>query len=343
MPEQRLVRALRPWQLADAPRERLAGDVSRRQYFRIHVPTEEHDSSDPTVVGMVTPLTELHKMRDWVAVGRYLAGHGIAVPRVLCHDMNQGVLLIEDVGDCLLVEQTDPAVADGWTAEVLAQLARLELAAADEPSTTSPAHGRLLEEDRLRWELRRFRKVVAGAVAPLSDAELEHWKRGEDAIVAAFRAAPKSWMHRDLHGRNILLHHDRAVWIDFQDAMMGPWLYDLVSMVYDPYSALPEDRRQALIEGYLSLPQRIHAHVPAAVIEPLLALTTAQRLIHCAACYVWVHEHDGRDTYLQYLPFTLTELRRALDRCPAAAPLAEVMASRWDGVWHRWAADAVGV
>jgi hypothetical protein len=63
-----------------------------------------------------------------------------------------------------------------------------------------------------------------------------------------------------------------------------------------------------------------------------------QRLAHCAACYVWVADQLGNDTYLRYLPFTFTHLRAALAACAPAAPLSRVMASRWDTLASRAAA-----
>lgn len=337
MPEQQLALALRRWGLEGYPLARLAGDVSHRRYYRLTCPQVD----DGTAVVMVTPPGESAKMRDWIAVGEWLARHGVAVPRVLRRDLEDCVLLVTDAGDRLLTAVSDPAEAGRWYHAVLADLARLERAAQAEPPSTSPAHARRLEEQRIRWELRRFRKVVAAPVRDLSDAELQSWKDGEDAMVAALCGAPQVWMHRDLHARNLLLRGQRAWWIDFQDAMIGPWLYDLASLLCDPYAALPAARRDALRELYLSLPGRVHAGLSAAATERLFQVCTVQRLIHCVACYVWVCDQGGNDTYVRYLPFALESLRAAAEHCPAAAPLARVAESRWDGVRERWCGDAV--
>jgi hypothetical protein len=317
-----LAAALADWGLTDCPRTRLSGDVSPRQYHRLRL------GPGRSAVAMVTPTERAAQLADWLAVRAWLAGHGVPVPAVWRHHPASGVLLIEDVGDVLLTEVRPPA-AEEWYQRTLAHLARLEAAAADEPADRSPAHARRLEPERIRWELRRFRKVVAAPVAPLDDDELALWKLGEDRLTAALTGAPQVWMHRDLHARNLLVHDGAAVWIDFQDAMRGPWLYDVASLLLDPYAALSAERRARLLECYLALaPPR----ADAAELWPVVA---SQRLLHCVACYVWVADHVGNPAYLRYLPYALEQLRAALESCPAAEPLARVLAGRWAGMARR--------
>lgn len=323
--------ALADWALTDAPRTQLTGDVSPRQYYRLRLP------DGGTGVVMVTPAEKLPSLSDWLAIGDWLASHGLAVPRVLRRRVDLGVLLIEDGGDRLLTAVDDDATADGWYRDTLSRLADLERTAAGDTKTASPAHGRILTEERMRWELRRYRKVVAAPVTDLDDDELALWKRGEDQVVAALLAAPRVWMHRDLHARNLLIADDRAMWIDFQDAMMGPWQYDAVSLLFDPYAALDEARREALRAHYLACSTHTAGDGEA---DALWWLCAVQRLIHCVACYVFVCEHQANSAYVRYLPFALDRLREVMARCEAAEPLARVMAPRWAALAERWCAYA---
>jgi len=330
MPEGRLAAAMASWGLRVDTSQPLAGDVSHRRYFRL-----AGGALQGTAVAMVSPPSELQKMRDWVAIGQWLEARQVAVPRTLQVSEEQVVLLITDVGDALLCDEPAPLP---WTLQVVEDLARLEVAP---PSDQSPAHRRRLEPDRIRWELRRFRKVVAAAVEELSDPELAAWKAGEDALVAGLCGGRQVWMHRDLHSRNILVQSGRAWWIDFQDAMMGPWLYDLASLVFDPYAALDETARETVREHYLGLPGRACGAASRAEIERHWRQAAVQRLVHCVACYVWVYEHDERPLYLRYLPYAMARLREVMAACPAAAPLAEVMTTRWDALLDRWSDHAV--
>ncbi|HAZ63877.1 MAG TPA: hypothetical protein DCZ72_09765, partial [Armatimonadetes bacterium] len=211
---------------------------------------------------------------------------------------------------------------------------RLERAAAADEPAASPAHRRILTEERTHWELRRFRKVVAASVADLDNDELEGWKEGEDAVVRALADAPRVWMHRDLHARNVLVNGERSVWIDYQDAMLGPWLYDAVSLLFDPYAALSPARRERLRRHYLAVstpPDRETIDDDA-----LWWLCAVQRLVHCVACYVYVCEHNDNSAYLKYLPYAIEQLREAFERCSLAAPLGQIMASRWTLLADRW-------
>lgn len=323
-PEACLAAALRQWGLTGAEVRQLAGDVSHRRYYRI-----TGGGLARSAVAMVTPEDEWVKQFDWVSIVWWLDEQGVPVPRPLQHADDLPVLLIEDVGDRLLCDEPDPLP---WTLQVVEHLARLEVA---EPSI-SPPHHRRLEPSRIRWELRRFRKVVASAAGDLDDGELAAWKAGEDAMVAGLCGGRQVWMHRDLHSRNLLVQDGRVWWIDFQDAMMGPWLYDLVSLVYDPYAALARDARETIRDHYLALPGRACAGASSAEIERHWLQAAVQRLVHCVACYVWVFEHDGRPLYLKYLPYAMACLREVLAACPAAAPLAAVMESRWDSLADRW-------
>ncbi|NUP98452.1 MAG: phosphotransferase [Armatimonadetes bacterium] len=330
--ERQLAEALAAWGLAAQGGERLAGDVSHRRYYRL---TGLGPSS---VVAMVSPLEETNKMADWVLIGQHLAHHGVAVPATLRRYDPAAVLLISDVGDTLLTAVPAP---EACYQRVIEDLRRVELAAASEPSDCSPAHGRRLDEIRIRWELRRFRKVVAAPVRDLTDDELVTWKEAEDTLVRLLTGGPQSWMHRDLHARNLLLQEERIWWIDFQDAMIGPWLYDLASLLYDPYAALGPELRGRLRERYLSEVQRVHREVSASEIGCQWEAVAIQRLVHCVACYVWVAEHHGKDLYLKYLPYALARLRELIETAPLAGPLRRVLASRWEAIEARWSHDAV--
>ncbi|MCC7492573.1 MAG: phosphotransferase [Fimbriimonadaceae bacterium] len=329
MTDPRLEAALTRWGLQSAQLEPLVGDVGQRLYLRLRGGTLAG-----TAIAMLTPEAEAKKMHDWLAIGEWLRRHGVAVPAVLQAASDLQTLLITDVGDELLTQVTAEA-ATGCYRTVLADLARLEREAASEPPTTSPAHGRTLTPERIHFELRRLRKEVLQKVQPLSAAEMERWDHGEDTMVRALTSAPQVWMHRDLHARNLLRHDERIWWIDYQDAMIGPWLYDVASLLFDPYAALGDDVREALLAHYLQQPERTHAACPAAQIADLWATVAVQRLAHCVACYVvtWFNQQKG--LYLRYLPFAVKHLRRQLGDCPAAADLAAVLEPRWEALSAR--------
>jgi len=210
----------------------LGAEASTRRYARLVRP-HGHDVASAVLMVFApeTPAAEVERVRR---ATEELAALGLPVPALFAHDAEAGWILEEDLGDRTLAaaaaagEDTAPAYA-----EALALLGRLQ------PQRISTSPTPALDGTRLRREL-AFLACHLPLAAPRGlESECE-------ALAARCARAPTALCHRDYHARNLMLHEGRLRWIDHQDALVGPAVYDRVSLAYDPYVALDDATRDAL-------------------------------------------------------------------------------------------------
>lgn len=304
---------------APAAAEAVAGDASTRHYFRLRLP-------DRTVVLVhAPPATE--KSHAFVQIAGLLAGAEIRVPEVLAADFERGFLLLEDLGDDLLLPALTQQSADRYyrrASDILVQLA-----AARPGSARLPAYdaGVLVEE------LHRFGEWFVSALMQhrMSDADAALWEQLSALLVKSALEQPQVLVHRDFHSRNLMLLRDGALAvIDFQDALLGPVTYDPVSLFRDCYIRWPAERvrdwalahRDALVERELLAP------TPDEVFMRWFDLMGLQRHIKVLGNFARLSVRDGRDSYLDDLPMVITYILEVLDANAGAEPAFAEFA-RW--------------
>jgi hypothetical protein len=307
---------LLPWCLAQLPRAPgavlapLAGDASFRRYFRLRW-------DDGTAVACVAPpATE--KNTEFLAVREQFAAAGVRVPGLLGADLDRGYLLLEDLGDALLLPALDADSVDGWYRQAMEPL--LALAAApcgDLPPYDDAALGAELELFP-QWfcqELLGLR--FDGAASQCFDTLCAR-------LLASAAAQPRVPVHRDYHSRNLLITGEGLATIDFQDALCGPVTYDLVSLLRDCYCRWPDAavyRWAQTFHGELSA--RALPGLPA-VDDFLVAfdLMGLQRHLKVLGIFARLWLRDGKDGYLGDLPRVYGYVRDVLAAHPGEPALA---------------------
>ncbi len=222
----------------------VAGDASFRRYWRL-------TSVRPTLIVMDAP-PELEPSAHFVQVAQGLRALNLPVPQVFAADLGQGFLLLEDFGDCLYGDRLVASSAQEVDAmyreaiDVLVQLQRHEQV----PGCVLPRFDAALYASEYRlftdWFLRDLLEF------PLSTEEQA--LVGEAGLRLAETALdqPTRPVHRDYHSRNLLWRGAGVApgVIDFQDAVIGPVTYDLVSLLKDCYLRWPAARVAAGVEYY---------------------------------------------------------------------------------------------
>ncbi|MBI5248120.1 MAG: phosphotransferase [Desulfomonile tiedjei] len=226
----------------------LAGDASTRSYFRSFF------SDGSTAVIMLQANAGENEEEAFVEVHQFLERLGLPVPGILGHDPAKSVLLLEDLGDDLL-ETVTARASEKKLFELYSQavdlLIRIRSLTAGIDSGCK-AFGLAFDEEKLMQEMNFFmahfvgdfckNKPSSSAAALLDKFFLQ--------ICRFLAAEPRIFTHRDFHSRNLVLHKNRLVMIDFQDARMGPAQYDLASLLRDSYVTLPERLVDRLLDYY---------------------------------------------------------------------------------------------
>ena len=285
----------------------LAGDASFRRYFRVL-------AGDRRAVLMDAPPPH-EDPRPFVAIANWLGGVGLAAPRILAADLDQGLLLLDDFGDARMREtlDADPAVERDLYETAVDVLVHLH----DHPPMAGlPPHG--LEE----WltELRLFPDWYAPAVG-LESIDVDQWDEAWRTVlqpVAADGLGPVTVL-RDYHAENVMLLDGRGGigrfgLLDFQDALAGHPAYDLVSVLEDARRDVSPALERAMIDRYQQKTGVGDAF------ERAYWTLAAQRNTRILGVFCRLWKRDGKDRYRQFQPRMWGLLERDLAQ-PALEPV----------------------
>lgn len=312
---------LLPWALAelglDARRDDcalhpVAGDASNRRYHRLSVGQRRY------ILAESPPATE--KNAEFLAVREMLDVAGIRVPRLFAADLARGYLLLEDLGNRLLLDELQADTADscyGGAFDVLLRMAELEPRDPDGPVYD---HALLIEElSRFpEWYVRQLLGYT------MSTEEWQHWQALVDLLVANALEQPTVVVHRDYHSRNLMPQSDGSLGvIDFQDAVMGPITYDLVSLLKDCYIQWPAERVRNWVIDYHG--RLCHAGLLAGVSRNQFMrwfdLMGLQRHLKVLGTFARLYLRDGKEGYLRDLPLVNTYVVETLSRYRPEEPI----------------------
>ena len=318
---------LLPWALASLPEgsppaeasrqavgslKMVAGDASNRRYFRLNA----GDSS--YIVAEAPPATE--KNEAFVAVRNILAQAGVKVPQIHAADLDLGYLLLEDLGDCSLLPELSVDTAEGHYQQAFALLEKI--AAIDIDNWPGDFYDLAL----LREELGRFTTwfVEALLAYSLDDKERDLVQRFNTALIDSALEQPKVLVHRDFHSRNLMLQAsgELAV-IDFQDAVVGPVTYDLVSLLRDCYIRWPKGQVQGWALAYLMTVQEKGKllDVDEAQFLRWFDWMGLQRHIKVLGTFARLHLRDGKPGYLDDLPLVISYVEEILQKYVGEVPV----------------------
>ncbi|HET6372191.1 MAG TPA: phosphotransferase, partial [Candidatus Polarisedimenticolia bacterium] len=175
-----------------------------------------------------------------------------------------------------------------------------------------PASNTALDAERLLFELRFFAEHYVEGLqgSPLSDAEagsLDEWFVRLAKEVAGYR---RVLCHRDFHSRNLMVRGERLFMVDFQDARMGPFTYDLASLVRDSYVQVPEELEREAIEFYREV---TCAPESPQELRRAFRRTALQRNIKALGTFASQAMLRKNRLYLPYIAPTLASVTSSLD------------------------------
>jgi hypothetical protein len=163
--------------------------------------------------------------------------------------------------------------------------------------------------------------------APLSDSLRSEFVGIWRDILQKPAAAPKTWVIRDFHSPNLIWLGERAGIkrvgiIDFQDAVLGPAAYDVVSLLQDARIDVPEAAELALFSRYVKARRAADAGFDAADFAAIYAIMSAQRNTRLLGTFARLNRRDGKPQYLRHQPRIWSYLSRSLAH-PALAPVRD--------------------
>ena len=312
-------------------RQRMPGDASTRSYARLF-------RGDRSVILMNSPRrpdgpaiydgkpysAAVHLAEDvkpFVAIANGLRERGLSAPAIHHADLDAGFLITEDFGREGFVEGDPPRpIAERYEAatDLLAAL-----------------HGEPLPEilplaPQITYTIPRFdidaMLVEIGLMLewylpdrhaePTDNLRAEFVTQWRD-LLARTTATQPTWVLRDFHSPNLIWLNERSGIckvgvIDFQDAVLGPAAYDLVSLLQDARLDVPEQLELALLTRYIKARHATDGAFDPAGFAETYAIMSAQRNTRLLGTFARLNRRDGKPQYLRHQPRIWTYLTRSL-------------------------------
>ena len=308
---------LRPDTLAPA-----SSDASFRRYFRLN-------SREGTLVAMDAPPPQ-EDCRPFIDVAGRLAAVGINVPRILAQNMENGFLLLSDLGPTtyydLIRQGVDDATLQTLYRDALDALVHMQ--GADHAGL--PAY----DAERLRDELGLFAQwyAVVHCQSPLDATSQQALDDVFKVLVDHNARQPVVLVHRDFHSPNLMVcvrpeHGSNPGILDFQDAVAGPVTYDLASLVFDARTTWLEPQQLDWAIRYWEKARQAGLPVPADFAQFHLDYEWMglQRNLRILGVFARLNHRDGKAAYLAHIPRVKQYVRQVASRYIAFKPLLRLL------------------
>ncbi|CAM3068385.1 putative phosphotransferase [Legionella steigerwaltii] len=274
----------------------LAGDASFRRYFRLRY-------NGLTQVVMDAPPGK-EDLKPFIHIAKTLEKADVHTPKVLAMNSAEGFLLLSDLGDELLLNALHPETVNGHYHQAIKTLFKIQTCSINDPLLAPFDETHMLKEMSLcpEWFFKTYLALN------LNQNEYTLVQQTMEWIAEEVAQQPLTFIHRDYHSRNLMLlqnHSEPTLGvIDFQDAMRGPFTYDLVSLLKDCYISWPRSKVLEWVEFFYtqstltkdySLPEFIRA----------FDLCGLQRHLKVLGIFCRLHLRDHKPGYLKDLPLTL--------------------------------------
>jgi len=268
----------------------IIGDASFRRYFRVQYGQESY-------IAMDAP-PDKEDCRPFVAIARAFAKLNVQVPHIFAFDLEQGFLLLSDLGDNLYSNVLTADNVEQLYLKALADLTKIQ-ACETIPNWDIPHFGKdFLERE---WHLFQHWTVEKHWEKNLSVHEHYLLTDSFEILVNNSLSQPHVCVHRDYHSRNLLLLKDKAVGVlDFQDAVWGPITYDAVSLLRDCYIDWPREQIEKLIHVFYE--QCSLKHTSRDQFIYWFDLMGIQRHLKAIGIFSRLKHLYNRPNYLQYIP-----------------------------------------
>jgi len=313
-----------------------SADASFRRYFRATF------TGGKTRIVMDAP-PQHEDCRPFLHIGKLFEDAGTHVPHVYAQDLEQGFLLLSDLGNTTYLQALTADTARDLYGAATDALIKIQLASRD---NELPPYDEalLLREMRLfpEWYIGKHLNVT------LSDAQSAKLETVFARIIANNLAQPRVYVHRDYHSRNLMYiepplsnslpqagerTNEKSNFltspgiIDFQDAVYGPITYDLASLFKDAYIRWEEAQVIDWLIRYWEKARK--AGLPVAddfsVFYRDYEWMAVQRHLKVLGIFARLYHRDGKDGYLKDLPLVMTYLRAACVRYIDLKPLLNLL------------------
>jgi aminoglycoside/choline kinase family phosphotransferase len=228
--------------------EALPDSGSDRKYFRL-------SADEVVVVGSYNPDQAEHN--TFLYLSDHFRSKKLPVPEVLLSDQQEGICLLQDLGDENLLAWIEKNRSKSefvidltrMYERVLCDLINFQTRG-DENLDYNRLPVQVFDSRSMRWDLNYFKYYFLRPAGIISDEKA--LEDDFDVLINFLSGEPmQAFMYRDFQARNIMLRDEKLWYIDFQGGRKGPLQYDLVSLLFQVKAAIPDNIKEQLTDFYL--------------------------------------------------------------------------------------------
>jgi hypothetical protein len=308
-----------------------SSDASFRRYFRIFPLNDSPISGEDNTLIVMDAPPDKEDSGPFVKVATIMADIGLNVPLIKHSNLAQGFLVLSDLGSKQYLSALNEANVEQLYGDALRALLTLQAKGPKDGELPPYDHALLMRE----MELFREWYVKTHLQLSLSPSEEKMLTDIFERLAESALEQPKVCVHRDYHSRNLMLTAvNNPGILDFQDAVIGPVTYDLVSLLRDCYIAWPKQQVEAWALNYLK--QAADAGVIDERDEGRLLQwfdwMGVQRHLKATGIFARLNHRDGKPGYLQDIPRTLSYVVDVSSRYQELQPLNDFLLRRVDQI-----------
>lgn len=294
----------------------LAGDASTRKYYRardkthsvVVVLSEPYAANDPSIVSNVA----FKKL-------------GAPVPLILKVFPEKGVMIKEDLGDVHLQDIKDPKELVRYYDRAVQILVSYQLNGTRSGDDLYPLSYSFTKEKFIsELDMTTEYYIKGYKQKSLKKSEQKWLETFYEELVDKMMAQKNMLLHRDYHSRNLMIKDGAVYVIDYQDSRLGPYSYDVASLVMDPYIELDRSLRERIVANYYEGVKEC-VKVTSAEFKRHYDLCSLQRGIKILGTFAYQKLVRNKDQYLKYI-------------CPSEDKVKDVLKS-----FPEWEPTALGV
>jgi aminoglycoside/choline kinase family phosphotransferase len=291
-----------------------SADASFRRYFRV-----TDSNTGKTLIVMDAP-PEKEDCEPFIHITRLLRSVHVNAPDIITMDLEQGFLLLDDLGNRQYLDHLDESSSDDLYSDALVALINMQRIQDHLPP---------YDKQRLRDEMGLFEPWYLNRHLGISldDQQKSVLDSIYDLLIESALEQPQVFVHRDYHSRNLMLvDENNPGVIDYQDAVIGPVTYDLVSLFKDCYIEWPGNKVEHWLDQYLQLTP-IEIPVDRIQFMRWFDLMGVQRHLKVLGIFARLNYRDGKSQYLDDLPLTLKYVVDACNQYQELKPLLNLLES----------------
>ena len=285
-----------------------SSDASFRRYFRLK-------KENNTLVLMDSSL-EKTSLKPFIEVTNLLESVNLHAPKILYKDTEKGFLVLEDLGSQNLLETLNKNNFKTLYKKCIDEIITMQKINAKELPLYDETFLKLEMNLMPEWFLKKYLQQN------LKDTELTIIKKTIELISKKVLSHPQGvFVHRDFHSRNIMNCSPLGI-IDYQDAMNGSIVYDLVSLLKDLYIQFDSKDMEELA---LYFKEKKALQVSDEEFLEWFDYMGLQRHLKVLGIFARLYLRDNKDGYLKDLPLTLEYVLQVCKKYPELDDLYKIL------------------